>query len=139
MKLLILFGIFAVVAAKLEPTPVENGKVYALENQEDGAYLSASGDDAKGGEYSSRPKEQWRFDETGEKDVYTIRALSGDGSFVSNNQWQLILVGHGKRLLKNTKTGLCLQNSGRGRPATEQPCGRTTSRQRWFVHTTSSA
>jgi len=127
------------VSAKLTADPIINNEVYKLENQQDGAFLSAGNDgQVKGGEYSGNPGQKWVFSEQGGPNIYTITAQGNEKNVLSGQEFEVILVGHGKRLLKNTKTDLCIHNGGRGRPVFEKECGRENPSNRWNVQKTSA-
>ncbi|ODN00906.1 hypothetical protein Ocin01_05777 [Orchesella cincta] len=146
---------------RLEATKIENGKVYQLESQHDGAFLTAFGEGKVGTSQAngdSSPNRQWTFQQnaftnylcmpgyvnltkltellvnpTGDSS-WTLTPVINDINVVSEQTWKITYVGHGKSQFQSLSTGKCLLNSRSGANVLDGNCDKQDPRQRWRVY-----
>ncbi|CAL8126662.1 unnamed protein product [Orchesella dallaii] len=120
---------------RLEATRIENGKVYRLESQHDGGFLTAFGEGKVGTSQAngdSSPNRQWTFQQNGDSS-WTLTPVINDINVVSEQTWKITYVGHGKSQFQGLSTGKCLLNSS-GANVLDGNCDKQDPRQRWRVY-----
>ncbi|CAG7816147.1 unnamed protein product [Allacma fusca] len=141
-----------------ELTELENHAVHTFQNRHDLGFLTAitlktSYAPIVQDIWRDMASQKWRVVKAYFSKSYQLRSVSSNdeklmeldlttgrvyqdtvGVGLGNSQyWQMIYVGHGYHVIKNYKTGDCLESSGLGEPVRVSPCT-SIPRQQWAIH-----